>query len=833
MLTLDRITSSHLSMDTLAHDLRYAIRGLLRMRAVAFVAIATLALGIGATTTMFSVVYAALLRPLPFTDSNRLVILFNTQFTPRDGLARLRWSWRNITDLKASATSFESVASFTGPLVAISGRGDPEQVDGEIVSSDYFRTLRVTPIAGRAFGPDDDTVAGAQPLVIISTRLWRRRFAADPSIVGETMRVSDVPLTIIGVLPEGFAGLSGKAELWISPPMAARLTYAEYLTTPQNFISVVARLKDGVTIEQANAELAAIGSRFAPTGNDGSPPDAVWGAAAMTIADARVDATVRRSALVLLGAAACVLLIACVNVASLLLARARLRRREMAVRLAIGSSRRRLVQQLLTEGLLMAASAGVCGTTLAWWGVDLFAQTAPPVIATGRNNYAAIATFGRPALDLGVLIFALALTLGTTIVFALVPALQASRPDLSNALREGDRGSGRHGRALAMLVVSEVALASLLLTGSGLLLEGFARIQNRRTGFVPDHVMTFWVRPPTSRYAYPADGPAILERLLTRIQAVPGVESAAVNRCTPFTGCSRTNIFFPDRPVDRESAPAVGRHYTSADYFRTLGIPLIAGRTLTDADRAGTPPVAVVNESGARRFWPGENPIGKRVWFGTTTGPFSDPAHAVEIVGVVGDVKYEAVDQPDTPPRADFYTSYRQFSYPDTMVIVKARGTTTAGAMVPALRKAVAAVDSALPIYDVMTLDERVSAAISRPRFNAGLLSAFAAAALLLAAIGVYGVLSYSVSSRLREIGVRLALGADARRVVALVLGEGLRLASIGAVIGLAAAIAASRFLQGLVVGVSTSANSRRGRRRHDRGRGRGRISSRAPGKRG
>jgi putative ABC transport system permease protein len=787
-------------MDTLQQDLRYALRGLMRMRGVALVAIATLALGIGATTTMFSVVYATLLRPPPFSDPDRLAILFNTQTTPRDGLVRLRWSWRNILALRAAASSFESVASFTGPLLAISGRGDPEQVNGEIVSSEYFRTLRVTPIAGRTFGPAEDTVAGTQPVTIISARLWKRRFAEDPAAIGETMRVNDVPLTIIGILPDGFAGVSGKAELWISPPMSTRLAYTEYLTTPQNFISVVGRLKDGVSIEQANAELAAIGSRFVPGDNVDSTAGAVWSAAAMSLADARVDPTVRRSALVLLAAAACVLVIACVNVASLLLARARMRRREMAVRLAIGSSRRRLVQQLLTEGLLMAVVAGAFGTVLAWWGVDLFARTAPEVVASGRNNYAAVATFGSPSLDAGVLIFALVLTLGTTIVFALVPALQASRPELTDALKEGDRGSGHQSRGLAMLVVSEVALASLLLTGSGLLLEGFARIQNRRTGFVPDHVLTFWVRPPTSRYQYPADGPAILERLLTRIRAVPGVDSAAVNRCTPFTGCSRTVVFFPDRPVDRANAPGVGRHYTSADYFRTLGIPLISGRTLTDADRAGTRPVALVNETGARRFWPGENPIGQRVWFGGTTGPFADPAHAVEIVGVVGDVKYEGVDQPEMPSRADFYTSYLQFSYPDTMVIVKARG---AASVLPALRKAVASVDSALPIYDVMTLDERIAAAIARPRFNTGLLSAFAGAALLLAAIGVYGVLSYSVSSRLREIGVRLALGADARRVVALVLGEGLRLASIGAGIGLVAALAASRFIQGLVVGAS------------------------------
>jgi predicted permease len=313
---------------------------------------------------------------------------------------------------------------------------------------------------------------------------------------------------------------------------------------------------------------------------------------------------------------------------------------------------------------------------------------------------------------------------------------------------------------------------------------------------VTDDVLTFWVRPPGSRYPI-ASGPATVDRLLTRIQAVPGVESAAVNRCTPFSGCSRTILFFPGRPIDPSAAPGVGRHYISSDYFRTLGIPILAGRGIAPTDRGGGPPVAVVNESGARRFWPGENPIGKRVWFGTTTGPFSDPARAVEIVGVAGDVKYEGVDQPDRLDRADFYTSYLQFSYPDTMVIVKARGAATA--LLPAMRTAVASVDPSLPIYDAMTLDERIGVAVSRPRFNATLLGSFAGAAILLAAIGVYGMLSYSVSARMRDIGVRLALGADAGRVQRLVIGQGLRLAALGGAIGLGASFALARLAERLL----------------------------------
>ena len=297
------------------------------------------------------------------------------------------------------------------------------------------------------------------------------------------------------------------------------------------------------------------------------------------------------------------------------------------------------------------------------------------------------------------------------------------------------------------------------------------------------------------------EGPAIVERLLTRVEQVPGVESAAVNRCTPFSGCSRTVLFFADRPNDPATAPVVGRHYVSADYFKTLGIPLRAGRVLTASDRAGRPAVTVISESAARRFWPGENPLGKRVWFGGTTGPFAGAAQAVEIVGIVGDVRYEAVDWPGATGRPEFYTSYLQFSYPDTMMMVKSRG--PAAALVPSLRRAVASVDPSLPIYDVLTLDDRIGGALSRPRFNAGLVGGFAGAALLIAALGVYGMLSYSVSSRLREIGVRLALGAAPGRMVRFVLAEGLRLAAGGVAIGVFAALAAGRVTRSLVIDVS------------------------------
>jgi putative ABC transport system permease protein len=781
-------------------DLRSAARNLARMRAAGSAAVLTIAIGIAAMTTMFSVVYAALLRPLPFHDADRLAVLFLTQRTPRDGLTRQRWSWPDVVQLQRSLTSFESVASHTPVLVAISGgQGEPEQIDGEVVSAEYWRVLNVRARHGRVFTTDDD----GQPIILISARLWRQRFSADPALVGRTFRVNDMPLTVIGILPEGFSGLSGKADLWIAPPMAARLTYADYLVTPQKFISIVGRLKPNVGIDAANAELGAIAHRFVPAPTTITQPGTTWSSIVVRINDVRADPILRRSALALLGASACVLLIACVNVACLLLARASTRRREIAVRLAIGSGRGRIVRQLLTEGFLISALGGAGGVLLALWGVKVFARTMPEVIPTGQASYLAVAALGEPALDARVLLFSLAITVATTLLSALAPALRASRPDLTSALKAEARGIAPRGQALSALITAEMALATLLLVGSGWLIDTFMRIQDRRAGFNAERVVTFWVRPPVSRYDV-SEGPAVVERLVTRVQAVPGVETAAVNRCTPFTGCASGMVMFADRPAGTANRFGVGRHYVSADYFATLGIPVLAGRALRDSDRLGAPLVAVINEGGARRFWSGESPLGKRIRFITNVGAFADPEQTVEIVGVVGDVKYGSVDQLDSPDRAELYTSYHQFSWTDTMMLVKARS--APGAIVPALRQAVASFDPSLPIYDVLTLEDRIDAAVARPRFNAALLAIFAGVALLLAAIGVYGVLSYSVSARAREIGVRLALGAPQTRVAGRVLGGALRPATLGACIGLAGAAALMRVLRRLdVFGQSAS----------------------------
>lgn len=767
-------------------NMRHAIRHVFQMRAAALLAVLTLALGIGATTTMASVAYATLFRQVPFPEAERLVSVYDVADNPRDGVSRLRWSFPHTVDLRSAATSFDGLASFSSAIATIQLDGIAERFDGEVVSPEYFPTLDIAPSAGRAFTAAD----AGQPVALISRELWQSRLNNDPNVIGRHLTVNDVAVTIIGVMSDGVRGMSGRASVWVPTWMAPRMTYGEYLTTPQHFISIVARLKPGVSVDRANAELAVLGSRIH---GDEPVSDTKWSVAAVPVTDARVDPASRRSVTLLFSAAACLLIIACVNVAGLILARARGRQREMAIRLAIGASRAQLIRQLLVEGLVLAVVAGVGGVLLSAWGVSIVGGTSPTVVASWQNDYGAIGAFANVTFDWRIVIFALALTMATTLACSLMPALSTSRPELTTSLRQGDRSATSRHRGLSILVVSEVALAVLLLSGAGLLVDGFKRLNDFHVGFDAERVLTFWIRPPISRYP-PETGPATLETFLTAIEATPGVESAAVNRCTPFTGCSRTSLRFTDRPDDPQRRPTIGRHYISANYFATLGIPLRAGRLLTASDRAGSQPVTVINETAARRYWPNGDAIGQQVRFGSTTGFFNGVAQPVEVVGIVGDVKYEGSDQPIGP---DFYTSYLQFAYPDSMVMVKTRGAT--GSIVPDLRAAIGAVDASVPVYDVMPLDERVSRAVGRPRFNMAILTAFGLAALILSALGVYGLLSYTVSSRLREIGVRLALGAAPSQVLRVFINQGVLLAAIGVAIGLAVAFGLTRYAQAVV----------------------------------
>jgi len=785
-------------MSAIRYDLRQAVRTLARMPGTTLLSVVTLGLGIAAATTTFSAVYAAIFRPIPFQDPDRLLYLQTTRQTAGAGTVLLRWSLAKADALREQARSFAAISTYTrsyvGIAVARAEAGNAEQIDCEVVGAGYFDVLQVRPAIGRVFTPEEE--APGHAVVVLGDAIWKRQFGGDPAALGRTLLVNGVPLTVVGVMPPGFDGVSGYAAFWWPRGMAPQLTYREYLTTPQHFLNLVARLRPGVTLAQANAELAALGPGLPMTVDPNAEP-ARWSATAIPLGKARVDASQRRVLMLLLAGGGCVLLVTCVNVAMLLLTRARSRRGEMAIRLALGAARRRLVQHLLVESALIATAGGVLGVLLAGWGITWLRHAAPAVMPSPQNNYGQISGFATPSLDGAILVFVALIAIATTLAFGIAPALTASGAAPADALAVSSRGVAGRGRggALTMLVTSQIAVAVLLLSGALLLAGTVSRLQADRSGF-DDSALTFWVNAPASRYA-DEQGPQVVERLLERIGRVPGVSEAAVNRCTPYgASCARTILFFPGRPAVAAAAPVIGRHYVSPRYFHALGIRLLRGRLVTDDDRQGRPPVTVINETAARRFWPGEDPIGKRVWFGSAPG-FTDPAHPVEVVGVVSDVKYWPPNEPIGP---DFYTSYLQFTYPSSLYVVKAADPAT---VIPAIRRAVAEIDPTLPIYDVQLVNERVAEAVARPRFTAIVTAIFAVSAAALAAMGVFGVMAYTVSLRREELAVRLALGATPRGLRHHVLGQAARLAAIGIVAGLLASVWLLRSIGSMLYGLS------------------------------
>jgi putative ABC transport system permease protein len=773
------------------------MKALRRFPGTAVLSVVMLAFGVAAATTTFSAVYAALFRPLPFPEADRLLYLHTTRQTARDGTVLTRWSPAKAAALRSRARAFETIAVYTRSNVGISGNGDAAQVDAEVVSAGYLETLRVAPALGRGFTPEEETPGHA--VALLSDRLWRQRYDADAAAVGRTIAINGVPLTIVGVMPPGFRGVSGEAAVWFPLGVAPQLTYREYLTTPQHFMNVIARLRPGVTLEQAQSELAILGPQLPNEPPAADAPPARWSATALPLSQARIDGSQRRSLTLLFAGGGCVLLVTCVNVAMLLVARARSRRGEMAIRLALGASRMQLVKQLLSESALLAALGAVFGMILTAWGIAWLRSAAPAVLPSPQNNYGQIAGFSTPAVDGVILLFVLALAAVTTMLSGVAPALAASAADPAEALAGSSRalaGRGR-GRLLSALVATQIAVAVIVSCAALLLMRTVSHLQAAESTFDTGAV-TFWVNAPASRYA-DEDGPAVVERMLTRIQQVPGVQHAAVNRCTPYgSNCARTVLFFKDRPNLPGTAPVIGRHYVSSEYFAALGIQLRRGRLLTNDDRLGRPPVTVINETAAKRFWPNEDPIGKRVWFGSATG-FTDPERPAEIVGVVADVKYWPPNDAIGP---DFYTSYLQFTYPSSMYLVKGQN---AAALIPALRRAVASEDPTLPIYDVQLVTERVSEAVARPRFTATVSALFAVSTALLAAMGIFGVMAYSISLQKDELALRLALGATPRGVQGRVLGAALRLVAAGSGIGLLAGFWLLRSLRSMLFGISAT----------------------------
>jgi putative ABC transport system permease protein len=768
----------------------------------------TVALATAACTAVGALVDAALFRRPPFHEAERLAILYITRQGRSPGLERQRWSFRRFQLLQSAAIPalFSDLAAFTRTsTLTITGEGDPEPVEGEVVTGEYFRTLAQQPLVGRAFVPDPHDASLARAEVVLGYDVWQRRFGGDVGVLGRPLVINTVPFTIIGVMPQRFAGLTGRAELWITPGMAARISYRDYLTTNQNFISVVGRLAPGVTLARAAVALPSLGAsidRAAASARESA--DDRFGATVLSLNAARVDPREQQWMHLLAGAVMLLFLLACANVSNLLIARVIARRRELAIRSALGASRWDNARAILGEGATLVLAGGAAGAALAMAVLPSLDQ--PTRIIAPRNMYGSIGAFAVPAVDWRFAAFAIGVSVVAALLCSALPALLPQRLDLTRDLKDGAPNasltlSARGLTPRSLMVVLETAMALMLLVAGGLMMESFRRLRAAPLGFTPNELLTFWIRPSEVEYP-PWRAPSLIARVLYEIEQVPGVVAATVDGCTPVsTGCANTTLYVIGRAIPRpEDAPLVLRHYVAAEHFATLRVPLLRGRVFTAQDRAGTARVAIINQLAADRFFPGEDPIGKRVWFGGGSN-FDRPDSAAEIVGVVGNVAYQSLDE--RPIQPDFYTPYAQFTYASRAVLVRTSG--DPAALVPTIRRAVARADASLALYEVRTMEERLGDSLAARRFDTQLLAVFAVVALVLAGMGIYAVVANSVAQRTREVGIRVALGATPDAVIAMVVREGMRVPAIGLVVGVAGALATTRLLRAALYGVSAT----------------------------
>jgi len=772
-------------MGSLIHDLRYGWRMLLKSPGFATVAIVTMALGIGANTAIFSVVNAVLLNPLPFRSSERLVALGQTQANDRETLSQ--FSFRNFADLREQTKAFESLAAYYNKSDTLTGQGEAVRLRGVVATANLFPLLGVSPALGRTFLPEEDNSGGGGQgyPAILSWDCWQQHFGGDEAVIGRTITLSGNAYTVVGVMPAKFSFpvQAQPAEFWVSPARDDDKKGEGSIMVERGYLGwrVVGRLKDDATLEQAQAEANVVGSNLA---SQFPHINKDMGIKVMPLLEYLVG-NLRLTLLLLLGTVGVVLLIACSNVANLLLERAVSRQREISVRLALGASRWRIVRQLMTESLMLALAGGALGSVLAKWGTELIVSLSPETLTRITET----------RIDARVLAFTAAVSVLTGVIFGLAPGLGVSRVGLAEALKQGGRSSSS-GSARSLLIVGEVALALVLLVGAGLLVKTLVHLQNVAVGFEARNLLTMTVaKSPTGSSRETGE---FFRQLTDRVKALPGVVNASVTWQLPLGGASATTgLEIEGQPKEAGKIPMGVIHAAGPEYFRTMGIPLLKGRDFTEHDDLTSTPVIIVNETLAKKFFPDGDALGKHIMphFSTTEG-----RNSREIVGVVGDVKHQGLKSSGVP---EFYFAQAQMPLTSMTLVVRTSG--DPHSLVSSVRKEVQAMDANSPVYAVLTAEEYMSRSTAPTRFNMSLLAAFAAVALVLTAVGLYGIISFSVSQATREIGIRVALGAQRWDVLRLVMGQGMILTLVGVMLGLAAAYGLTRLMAGLLFGVGAT----------------------------